>query len=46
MRATLPTIRRATAHDLAAITDIYDEAILNIVATFDTETKTIKEQKK
>ncbi len=42
----MPTIRRATVHDLAAITDIYNEAILNTVATFDTETKTIKEQKK
>ncbi len=46
MMATMSAVRRATANDLAAITDIYNEAILNTVATFDTETKTIKEQKK
>jgi len=46
MMATMAMTRRATAHDLAAITDIYNEAILNTVATFDTGTKTIKEQKK
>ena len=33
-------IRQATANDLEAITEIYNEAILKTVATFDTETKT------
>jgi len=39
-------IRRATINDLDTITDIYNEAILKTVATFDTEIKTSKEQKK
>jgi L-amino acid N-acyltransferase YncA len=39
------TIRKATLKDLAAITEIYNEAILNTVATFDTEPKTIEERK-
>lgn len=39
-------IRQATANDLEAITKIYNEAILKTVATFDTETKTIEQQKK
>ncbi len=34
------TIRRAALPDLEAITEIYNQAILNTVATFDTETKT------
>jgi L-amino acid N-acyltransferase YncA len=38
-------IRRATIKDLAAITDVYNEAILKTVATFDTQPKTIREQK-
>jgi L-amino acid N-acyltransferase YncA len=38
-------IRRATIGDLAAITSIYNEAILGTVATFDTEPKTVEEQK-
>ena len=39
-------IRQATANDLEAITEIYNEAILKTVATFDTETKTIEQQRK
>jgi len=38
------TIRAAKLSDLGAITDIYNEAILKTVATFDTETKTLEEQ--
>jgi phosphinothricin acetyltransferase len=38
-------IRRATIKDLKDITDIYNEAILTTDATFDTEPKTIAEQK-
>ncbi len=34
------TIRPATASDINRITEIYNEAILNTTATFDTETKT------
>jgi len=39
------TIRQATLEDLKAITGIYNEAILNTVATFDTNPKTLDEQK-
>jgi len=39
------TFRRAALEDLDAITEIYNEAILHTAATFDTETKTIEEQK-
>lgn len=39
------TIREATLPDLGAITEIYNEAILKTVATFDTEPKTVEEQK-
>ena len=39
------TIRPATLEDLGAITEIYNDAILNTVATFDTEPKTLEEQK-
>lgn len=39
------SIRRATLEDLGAIREIYNEAILKTVATFDTEIKTLKEQK-
>ena len=39
------TIRKATLADLGAITEIYNEAILKTVATFDTEPKTDAEQK-
>jgi L-amino acid N-acyltransferase YncA len=38
-------IRPAEAKDVAAITDIYNQAILNTTATFDTQTKTSDEQK-
>jgi L-amino acid N-acyltransferase YncA len=38
-------IRPATLDDLPAITDIYNQAILTTTATFDTETKTIEEQR-
>lgn len=39
-------IRSATLEDLEEITKIYNEVILKTVATFDTEIKTIEEQKK
>ena len=38
-------IRKANSEDLGAITAIYNEAILNTVATFDTESKIREEQK-
>lgn len=37
-------IRKAFLADAQAITDIYNEAILNTVATFDTELKTVKDR--
>lgn len=40
------TIRKATLSDLKEITDIYNDAIQKTVATFDTEIKTIDNQKK
>lgn len=39
------TIRQATLEDLETITEIYNEAILKTVATFDTQLKTLEEQK-
>jgi phosphinothricin acetyltransferase len=42
----LVKIRAALLKDLNGITEIYNHAILNTVATFDTEPKTVKEQKK
>ncbi len=39
------TIRSATLQDLGAITEIYNDAILKTIATFDTEPKTEAEQK-
>ena len=39
------TIRRATLRDLEAITEIYNQAILHTVATFDTEIKTAEGQR-
>jgi phosphinothricin acetyltransferase len=39
-----PIIRRATIGDLAAITEIYNDAIVNTVATFDLQPKTMDEQ--
>jgi phosphinothricin acetyltransferase len=38
------TIRRARLDDVAAITEIYNEAILTTTATFDTEPKTLAER--
>lgn len=38
------SIRRAMLKDLAAITEIYNEAIRNTTATFDTQPKTVAEQ--
>lgn len=38
------SIRPATPDDVAAITDIYNEAILNTVATFDTATKSVADR--
>jgi phosphinothricin acetyltransferase len=38
-------IRRATLPDLEAITEIYNQAILNTVATFDTQIKTAEGQR-
>jgi L-amino acid N-acyltransferase YncA len=43
MKTTLE-IRRAELADLEAITEIYNEAILNTTATFDTEPKTSSER--
>ena len=37
-------IRPATVNDLDAITEIYNEAIVNTTATFDTDEKTAEEQ--
>ena len=39
-----PVIRRALPGDVAAVTTIYNEAILTTTATFDTEPKTIEER--
>jgi L-amino acid N-acyltransferase YncA len=38
------TIRKATIKNLAAITEIYNEAVLKTTATFDTQPKTLQEQ--
>ena len=38
------TIRKATAADIPAITEIYNEAILTTTANFDTQPKTSAEQ--
>jgi phosphinothricin acetyltransferase len=40
------TLRSARIEDLEAITEIYNEAIMKTVATFDTELKTSADQKK
>ena len=37
-------IRKARLDDLDAITEIYNESVLNSTATFDTQEKTIQEQ--
>ena len=39
------TLRKATIEDLGGITEIYNEAIRNTTATFDTQPKTLEEQK-
>ncbi len=39
------TIRRATINDLAAITEIYNDAVRKTVATFDTKPKSAQEQR-
>ena len=39
------TTRQATLEDLGAVTEIYNEAVLKTVATFDTEPKTLEEQR-
>jgi L-amino acid N-acyltransferase YncA len=39
------TIRGATLEDLQAITEIYNEAVLSSVSTFDTEPKTLEQQR-
>jgi phosphinothricin acetyltransferase len=38
------TLREATEDDVPAILDIYNDAILNTVATFDTESQTLEEK--
>ena len=38
------TVRPARQADLAAITDIYNEAVLTTTATFDTQTRTVEQQ--
>ena len=38
------SIRPATENDIARITDIYNDAIINTTATFDTETKSVEER--
>ena len=35
-------IRTATINDINSITEIYNEAVLNTTATFDTETKSVE----
>ena len=39
------TIREARREDLIAITEVYNKAIIKTVATFDTEPKSIEEQR-
>ncbi len=39
------TIRQAKISDLPGITEIYNDAVLKLTATFDTEPKNLKEQK-
>ena len=38
-------VRKATLEDFSAITEVYNEAILNTFFKFDTEPKTLEEQK-
>jgi len=39
------TVRKAAVEDLVAITEIYNDAILNTVASFDIAPKNLEEQK-
>jgi L-amino acid N-acyltransferase len=39
-------IRKASPEDIPAITDIYNDAVLNLTASFDTRPKTLEEQQK
>ncbi len=39
------TVRPATLDDLAAITEIYNDAVLNLTATFDTDPKSMEDQR-
>jgi len=41
----MPVIRPATASDLPAITEIYNQAVLRATGTFDTEPKTLDQQR-
>ncbi len=41
---TPAVIRRATENDVPAITGIYNEAVLNTTATFDTEPKSVEDR--
>jgi L-amino acid N-acyltransferase len=45
-RSNVVSIRRATQDDAKAIADIYNDAVINTVATFDTETRSIDERLK
>jgi len=38
-------IRNAVESDLQAIVDIYNESVINSVATFDTQTKTMEDRR-
>jgi phosphinothricin acetyltransferase len=40
----MQTIRAANESDILAITDIYNEAVLNTTATFDTDTKSVEDR--
>lgn len=42
----IPEIRKATPSDVAAIAEIYNEAILTTDASFDVEPKTVEEQQR
>lgn len=44
-RDNLVEIRKAILEDLEGITEIYNDVILTSIATFDTEIKTVEEQK-
>ena len=37
-------IRPATENDVPAITEIYNEAVVNTTATFDTEVKSVEDR--